>query len=246
MCTVTFIPRGDGFYVAMNRDERIARPSAKPPALFRQQSVESVYPVDSEGGTWIAANYMGIVFTLLNWNDAQVLREKGRSRGLVIPALVASNSSQAAESALGRLDLEGVLPFRLIGFFPKEKKIIEWRWEQKSIERRAFAWEIRQWCSSSLSDATAAATRKQVFEQKLAEGDFGSLTWLRQLHASHDDGHPPFSYCVHRKEVETVSYTELVCTTKGIECSYLRGNPCNADVTRWSVSSLDHSFSPRK
>jgi len=232
MCTVTFIPRDSGFYVAMNRDERIARPSANPPAMFRHRSVESVYPVDSAGGTWIGANQMGVAFALLNWNDARVLREKSRTRGVVIPALVTSDCSRAAESELYQLNLDAILPFRLVGFFPSEGCVTEWFWDQRSIEQRSFAWTRRQWCSSSLSDATATFTRKRAFEQKLAGDHAVSLTWLRQLHSSHDDGNRPFSHCVHREHVKTVSYTELVCSDQRIECNYLAGSPCSADMTR--------------
>src|SRR5689334_7666048 len=125
MCTVTFIPREDGFYLAMNRDERIARPAAGSPAVFEEGLAKSIYPLDCEGGTWIAATHMGIAFTLLNWNDAPVLHKKSRTRGHVIPALVSSECSQSAELALGKLDMEGILPFRLIGIFPNEKLVIE-------------------------------------------------------------------------------------------------------------------------
>ena len=238
MCTVTFIPRDDGFYVAMNRDERIARPSANPPVSSRHRSVESIYPVDSEGGTWIAANQMGVAFAVLNSNDAQVLRKRSRTRGGVIPALVTSDCSQAAESELHQLNLDGILPFRLVGFFPSEGCVTEWCWDQRSIEQRSFAWTRRQWCSSSLSDATATFTRKRAFEQKLAGEHAVSLKRLRQLHSSHDPDDPRFSHCVHRKSVETVSYTELICSDQRIECSYLAGSPCKKDRSGHHVSLL--------
>jgi len=235
MCTVTFVPRNDGFYVAMNRDERIARPSASPPALFGQGLAESIYPLDSEGGTWIAANRTGVAFALLNWNDTQVLYQKNLTRGSVIPALLRSASDHAAESALRRLDLDGVLPFRLVGIFPAEETVMEWRWDQRSIQRDAFSWTLRQWCSSSLSDETATATRKQVLEQKLRECHAGSLTWLRQLHSSHNAEDLIFDYCVHRDSVETVSYTELVCSGARISCGYLAGSPCRSGVIQHTV-----------
>jgi hypothetical protein len=236
MCTVTFVPRNDGFYVAMNRDERIARPAANPPALFGQGLVESVYPLDSERGTWIAANRTGVAFALLNWNDTQVLYQKNRTRGSVIPALLSATCDHEVESVLRRLDLDGILPFRLVGIFPAEERVIEWRWDQKSIQGNIFSWTLRQWCSSSLSDAMATATRKQVLKQRLTECRFGSLTWLRQLHSSHDDSRPGFSHCVHRQEVQTVSYTELVCSSQGIACNYFAGNPCKKDETLHRVS----------
>jgi hypothetical protein len=236
MCTVTFIPRNDGFYVAMNRDERISRPSASSPAVSGQGLVKRIYPLDSEGGTWVAANSTGVGFALLNWNDVQVLRQKTCTRGSAIPALIGSTCAHAAESAVRRLDLDGILPFRLVGIFPAEERVIEWRWDQKSIQRNIFSWTLRQWCSSSLSDATATATRKQVLEQRLTECHTGSLTWLRQLHSWHDDSRPLFGHCVHREEIETVSYTELVCSGQGIECNYLACSPCRRDRTLQRVS----------
>ena len=236
MCTVTFIPREDGFYVAMNRDERIARLSAKPPAVFGEEFVGSIYPLDCEGGTWIAANHMGIAFTLLNWNDAPVLRRKSRTRGHVIPALVSSDCSQSAEWALGKLDMDGVLPFRLVGIFPNEARVMEWTWDQISSERKNFPWISAQWCSSSLSDSIATAARGRVFEKNSKARNAGSLGWVRQLHASHDSEDPPFSYCVHRAGVETVSYSELVCSGGRIDCKYLAGNPCKKSLAEHKAS----------
>ena len=226
MCTVTFIPRDDGFYVAMNRDERISRPSATPPAVFAHPLVESIYPLDSDGGTWIAANSAGAAFTLLNWNDVHVTHEKSRTRGSVIPSLLASSCGQAADLTLRQFDLVGILPFRLVGVFPADKRVFEWRWDQRSIKQRSFPWTARQWCSSSLSDAIATSTRKRIFDKKVTECHNGTRTWLRELHSSHDHDDPRFSHCVHREKVETVSYTELICEEQVIKCKYLGCSPC--------------------
>ena len=236
MCTVTFVPRSDGFYLAMNRDEQITRPSANPPAIFQQGGVENIYPLDNEGGTWIAANSRGAAFTLLNWNDTQKLGEKSRTRGCVVPAVVSSNCSEVAQSTLSQLDLDGILPFRLVGFFSAEKDVTEWRWNQRSLERKSIPWKMSQWCSSSLSDAKASSTRRKMLEQEAKELDAGSLTWLRRLHASHDQENRPFSHCVHRGNVETLSYTELICTDRAIECKYLSCSPCRADQAVHRVS----------
>jgi len=231
MCTVTFVPRGDGFYLAMNRDERIARRSASAPAVLKHGGVESIYPIEGEGGTWIAINHRGVAFTLLNWNDTQVLREKTRTRGIVIPALAGSDSSQAAQSAISQFDLEGILPFRLVGFFPAENLAAEWRWNQGSLTFESLPWKMRQWCSSSLSDAEASLRRGLIFEQETRKSDYGSLAWLRRLHASHDQEHYPFSHCVHRGNVETLSYSEVVCTHRQIEFNYVSGCPCRSEGT---------------
>src|SRR5262250_1846376 len=126
MCTVTFIPHREGYRLAMNRDERMSRAVASPPAVFQHRGIDSIYPRDAEGGTWIAANGWGIAFTLLNWNDTEALHAKVHSRGSVIPALIGSTDSQTAQSAFHSLNLERVLPFTLIGFFPEEKIVVVW------------------------------------------------------------------------------------------------------------------------
>lgn len=236
MCTVTFIPGQEGYCIAMNRDERTARGIASPPAAFRQGGITGIHPRDSEGGTWIGANSRGIAFALLNWNDAQALQEKSRTRGCVIPALISSECSRTAESALQHLNLQGTLPFRLVGFFPSEELVMEWRWDQRHTQSESHSWIMHQWCSSSLSDAKALAKRQIALRHALRESDAKTLAWLRRLHASHHEEHDPFSFCVHREHVETLSYTELICTAEHLDCNYASGSPCGVNNNVHSVS----------
>ena len=140
MCTLTFVPKESGYYFAMNRDERIARGVGTPPEKVDLAGVKAVYPRDTEGGTWIAGNDRGIAFALLNWNDVATSARKLQSRGVVIPALLASRSHREAQATFGRLDLKGILPFRLIGIFPAEKQAGEWRWDQTSLSYHPHSW----------------------------------------------------------------------------------------------------------
>jgi hypothetical protein len=226
MCTLTFAPNEQGYLLGMNRDERIARDPASPPARLECAGVAAIYPRDIEGGTWIGVNQLGVAFALLNWNDVGVVHPKVRSRGCVIPSLISAASTRTAATILNRLEPDGLLPFRLIGFFPAERQVIEWRWNQKRLEQEAFIWDSRQWYSSSLSDAQAGIRRGVAHARAQNESDRGSVTWLWRLHASHDPEHRPFSICVHREEVKTVSYTELICTSDQVECRYHSGSPC--------------------
>ena len=227
MCTLTFIPRDDGYYLAMNRDESISRGVADPPARFDLPGLKTsaVYPRDVAGGTWIAVNNSGIAFALLNWNEVH-RPGKMRSRGVVIPHLVRFNSHQDVQTAVSNLDLQGILPFRLVGIFPLEKKISEWRSKQESVRVQHLAWERRHWFSSGVSDEQASARRGTICQDAWAAEDAGSLPWLRQLHASHANGPGPFSLCVHREGVQTLSYTEMVCTHEEVACRYFSGSPC--------------------
>jgi hypothetical protein len=236
MCTVTFIPRREGYLLAMNRDEKITRGRAAPPTVVEIGSAQVVYPQDVQGGTWIAASSCGIAFALLNWNDAGLVQPKTRSRGCVIPALIRCTSARNADATLKAFDLQGILPFSLVGFFPSEKQIAEWRWDQNSLICDSFAWDSRQWCSSSLSDAQAKTRRRVAYARSQQEGYVNSVAWLRRLHASHDQENPPFSTCVHRQDVETVSYTELLCTPHRVQSNYRGGSPCGGKAGLDSIA----------
>jgi hypothetical protein len=105
------------FRLVANRDEQRSRPDAQPPRRTRHDGIDVLAPVDPlGGGTWIAASSAGLVFVLLNeYRPAAPADRAGpRSRGLVIPTLVASESLAVAEERVSRLDAESFLPFRLL------------------------------------------------------------------------------------------------------------------------------------
>ena len=227
MCTLTLVTRANGYSLAMNRDEQLIRGVATPPALVNLAETTAIYPRDGAGGTWVAANSHGIALALLNWNDVpQPNGEKVRSRGDVIPALIHFSNYDKILSTLEALDLQGTWPFCLVGVFPAEKRMMEWSWTHRRLESRLHEWKLRHWFSSSLSDEQASAQRGAVCQGAWKESDAGSVPWLRRLHASHANGPGPFSLCVHRENVKTLSYTEIHCEFPKIACVYGEGSPC--------------------
>ena len=231
MCTLTVVTRNDTYLMAMNRDEKIARGSGFAPEIHEFEGTKAIYPSDGDGGTWFAANDYGITLALLNWNTAAPHGKdaKTRSRGRVIPALLDSRSLAHLHELLGVLKLNGMLPFRLVGVFPSEQTIWEWRWDSKQLRFQAHEWESRHWFSSSLSDDRAESLRGTACHDAQHESDAGSVPWLRRLHASHAGGPGPFSLCVHRDDVKTLSYTEVVVTPGQIQMGHFRGSPCTMD-----------------
>src|SRR5437762_7271440 len=117
MCTLSFIPEANCYLVGMSRDEQISRSAALPPERLPIAGGYAIYPREQSGGTWIAANSLGITLTLLNWYSAPALYPKTRSRGEVIPRLIAAEDSATVHDQLTKLELHGTLPFRLIGIF---------------------------------------------------------------------------------------------------------------------------------
>jgi hypothetical protein len=241
MCTLSVIAGAESYLLAMNRDERIARGAGELPRIHHLGGSEAIYPNDGAGGTWIAANEHGIGLALLNWNDVACFgvdtrpaeTRNARSRGQLIPALVGSRSLPELRSAFAVLDLDGILPFRLVGVFPSEKEIGEWRWDSAQLEFQVHAWESRHWFSSSLSDKQAESLRGAVCRSAKDESDAGSVPWLRRLHASHANGPRPFSLCVHREDVRTLSYTEITCTAATVTLQHFLASPCRMRAGHW-------------
>ena len=230
MCTLTVIPKDDGYLLAMNRDEQLTRGEARPPVRFDLGPTSALYPRDVLGGTWIASSSHGISLALLNRNEIALTsaapQEKGRSRGELSPALIQRTSYSDIHDALTAFDRRGILPFRLVGILPEERTISEWTWDNVRLTSRSQHWSPRHWFSSSLSDARATTERGAVCSEAWQEADAGTRLWLRRLHASHSNGPGPFSLCVHRELVATVSFTEVVCNRNEVRMEYFAKGPC--------------------
>ena len=77
----------------------------------------------------------------------------------MIPALIDSRSLSDLQEAFGVSNFKGMMPFRLVGVFPAEQEICEWRWDSAQLGFQVHAWESRHWFSSSLSDERAQSVR---------------------------------------------------------------------------------------
>jgi len=236
MCTLSFLPRPSGYVVAMNRDERLSRVEALPPRRFEFSGTTAIYPHEPGGGTWIAVNERRMTLALLNLGDSS--GRKHRSRGEIIPALVSSGSSAEVGARLRGTDLAGVLPFRLIGIFGGERRILEWRWDGWALRRRSFAWRRQHWFSSGISDERARRGRAPAFESAWRRRSAGALGWLRGMHRSHQPAPGPFSVCVHRPDAGTRSYTEIVCDAFFVRMRYQPGAPCNSQSRSAKIARL--------
>ncbi len=242
MCTLTAITDNETYRMAMNRDEKITRGAGAPSEIYEFDRARAIYPGDGTGGTWFAVNDYGISLALLNWNEVPpraIAQVKMRSRGRVIPALIDSRSLSDLHGVIRVSSFQGMLPFRLVGVFPFEQQIWEWRWDSKRFTAQVHAWGSRHWFSSSLSDKWAERLRGTVCRKAQHELDFGSVPWLRRLHASHAGGPGPFSLCVHRDDVKTLSYTEVTVTSGRIEMSHFRGRPC--DMVDTDTKGMDRN-----
>jgi hypothetical protein len=227
MCTVSFIARKRGYLLAMNRDEKLTRPVALAPEVSRAGGHSVLCPSEPNGGTWIALNDAGVTFALINWHSVKTpVRRNPVSRGRVVQRVKTSDVPGAASSVLQRLPLKQMNPFRLIGVFPAQRKIIEWRWNLKKLTSRNRVWQMQQWVSSGFDEAKAQRLRRKLFRRALRQASAGTLAWLRRLHRSHGTVRGPFSICMHRDDAVTVSYTEVSVFSRRFTMCYRPGPPC--------------------
>ena len=237
MCTVSFIARKNGYALAMNRDESIMRVQGLPPRKIQMGDRTVIGPSEPAGGTWIMLNDSGATFALINWYSVAA-NAAGRwiTRGKVVSAVCNCNEGNSVAKALKKLPLGRINPFRLIGIFPAENKIIEWCWNLKRLISKSHRWEARQWISSGFDEYTAQKFRNQTFRKALQQRSSCSLNWLRRLHRSHLPHAGPFSICMHRDGSETVSYTEISISFDRAAIRYHFGAPCQGHT--FHTSSL--------
>src|SRR5204862_2657925 len=129
MCTVSFLPSPQGFYLAMNRDEQRDRFAALPPEIVEFENHRALFPREPTGGTWISANDAGVCLALINWHRIKREPNNGvRSRGEVIRKLAGKSTTDKIQDSIRRLPLCKLRPFRLITIVPSAKRVIKLRW----------------------------------------------------------------------------------------------------------------------
>jgi hypothetical protein len=224
MCTVTFVPKTDGFLLAMNRDDAYSRAETTPPLVHTLDDSRALFPSEINGGTWIAANDSGLAFCLLNWNRP-VLAAKTRSRGEIIPAIAHATSLEQLAVLMHQVPSDGLHPFRLIAFSLPEQSIREWRVHARP-ETIDFPWEYRHWFSSGVGDDEAAKRRQKICAEALTQPDALSSSWVRRLHQSHGAEPGPYSICVHRETGGTLSYTEVETAATEVTMRYSPTSAC--------------------
>jgi hypothetical protein len=229
MCTLSLVPKADGFLLGMNRDEQRTRAEALPPALHRSGNLSALYPSEPAGGTWIGINEAGLCVALINWySRPQYQGDPAFSRGAIIPRLLAFPSLDDMERSLFSLPLERLNPFRLFVIGRNSGAVREYRSEGSGTERVDHPWVTNHWFSSGHDEASAITTRSAACLKAAEESDAGTLPWLERLHSSHDPEKGAASICMHRDDAETVSMTTLEVSGESAAMRYHVFPPCQS------------------
>lgn len=230
MCTLSWLTAGDRFHLLFNRDERRTRAVGLPPRLLSAAGVAYLSPIDPDsGGTWFAASAHGLVLALLNRSvDGQPPAPGRRSRGSLIPELVAAGSLAEVALRLGGQDLAECAPFRLFADRAGETALGA-AWDGHRLALQPITTGAGLLCSSSRGDHEVTRVRSDDWTARSRARAERGIEELRRFHRSHVPTRSAASVCMHRDDAATVSHLELLRTPEVVELAYFAGSPCAAD-----------------
>ena len=211
MCTVSVVPHEDGYRVMCNRDERLTRPSARPPRPCKLGARTAVYPSDQQGGgTWIGVNDAGVAVALLNRapSGRMVTRRPQYSRGLIVPPLLEFDALATAAAAAARLDPAAFEPFSIVLVQGDTVCSITSDGSSLATERAVLRVPVL-FTSSSLGDSVVGPPRRRLFTRMVT----AAPSWLdgqRRFHSHAWRGRPAVSVCMTRRDAKTVSRSPML------------------------------------
>lgn len=212
MCTVTFLPKGEGKYIlTSNRDETPKR-AAAPPQVYQIHNQEITFPKDPlAGGTWIATDSKRFTLCLLNgaFEKHKHVPPYKTSRGIMLLDFFRYND---ADNFKSEYDLEGIEPFTLVIVDTQgSTRIFELRWDEKQVSFKEFPNDVPQiWSSSTLYPKAIADQRASWFKEWLSEHHSFEQSEIIDFHKSGGRGDLWNDFIMKRGDnLQTVSITSI-------------------------------------
>lgn len=207
MCTVTFVPIKNGYFLTSNRDEKYARKIAEPPTENHINDYRLIFPRDTDSkGTWIVLKENGDSLCLLNGAFEQCIEDKTfkTSRGKVVLEIAASPNMLLSFLSSS---LCNTAPFTLI--IVSNLNLFECRWDGSSKFYKLL--NINKpyiWSSVTLYNNNEQNLRSQWFQNWLNETPYIDIEQLHSFHKNTGVGNPAYDLVMNRNdELFTVSIT---------------------------------------
>jgi hypothetical protein len=226
MCTVTFIPTPEGFYLTSNRDESRRRGRAKPPQLYTWGNAKLMYPKDADAdGSWIVLKDKATAAVLLNGAFLKHTRTPPyrTSRGLVLLEIM--RKPDPLEHLIA-MDLHGVEPFTVVLFY--DGNLWDCRWDGSHKHIHSLDGSIPHiWSSATLYDEVASNERKRWFTEWLQSTERIAPKDIIAFHQMAGNGDIRNSLVMNRdNELFTVSVTSIAVSK---DCARMEYHDLQAD-----------------
>lgn len=221
MCTVSFIPVKDQFFITSNRDEKSTRKIAHRPALREYNGVNLIFPKDSDaGGTWIALRENSDAAVLLNGAFIRHFSQPfyRKSRGLLLLDIF---SEERPSFAFEKISLTNIEPFTLVLF--EKGCLYESRWDgNKKYCRQLSTSRPHIWSSVTLYDELDRRKREQWFASFLNRCPNPTQSDVLNFHSFSGDGDSRSDLVMNRDDIyATVSITSIFLTADRGSMKYL-------------------------
>lgn len=227
MCTLSWLPEPEGYALYFNRDERVTRSAARPPARAELNGVAYLAPADGDfGGTWIGVNELGVTVALLN-RYGETPTEPGPnrvSRGLLVRSLLDGPSAQRIMDRMAPERLDRYQPFTLCAVDPASAILVaDWTGTAVLPSRVDAPGLVRT--SSGRDQARAEAVRADTWRRLAGPGPV-TRELLDRFHRSHEPERGAFSVCMHRPEAATRGYSVVTVSPGEVRLAQVDGAPC--------------------
>lgn len=221
MCTVTYIPVNDKYFISSNRDEKNNRSQAIAPAVYKFNNKTLIFPKDADaGGSWIAFHENGNAGVLLNgaFEKHDSLPPYRKSRGLVFLNII---SQERPVRYFHQIDLLQIEPFTLV--ILDNNNLYECRWDgnekhyQQLKKHRPYIWS-----SVTLYNKEIIKKRQQWFANFLNNKPNPTQKDILEFHQFTGDGDSNNDLVMEREGIfSTVSITSMLLTAERGSMKYL-------------------------
>jgi uncharacterized protein with NRDE domain len=221
MCTVSFVPVKETYFITSNRDEKNSRGQAIPPAIYEFESGKLIFPKDADaGGSWIALHENGNVAVLLNGAfEKHICRPPYRlSRGKIFLHVIASENPVRR---FDRMNLDSIEPFTLVVI--DKGDLYECRWDgSKKYCRQLRNYRHYIWSSATLYEKEIIKKREQWFAGFLNRNPNPTQEDILRFHEFTGDGDKSNDLQMERNGVySTVSISSILLTDDRASMKYL-------------------------
>ncbi len=221
MCTVTYVPCTDGYFLTSNRDEKHTRKKAIPPVEYYLENNTVIFPKDADaGGTWIILKENGDSLCLLNgaFENFTDTMQYTLSRGNIVLQIAAVLDMLAAFQSTS---LTHTAPFTLIMI--NNSKLWECRWDGEKKHYKLLDESIAHiWSSATLYDHEQQKLRQRWFKKWLTQNPSACLYKLFHFHKNTGEGNPEIDLVMNRdNKLFTVSITGIVVNSSARLMQYI-------------------------
>ncbi len=221
MCTVSFIPVGDKFFITSNRDEKLNRKIAQAPKIHEYNGVKFLFPKDTNaGGTWIVMKENGDAAVLVNgaFINHSAEPQYRKSRGLILLDLLAD---EMPSTAFSKIDLKNIEPFTIVLF--ENKSLFEFRWDGvEKFGKQLSKQQAYIWSSATLYDGLTILKREKWFIEFLNQPIAPSQQTIINFHRFTGDGDSHNDLLMYRGGLhQTVSITSIELNINQAKMQYL-------------------------